>query len=134
MFSKFKDALPGMMTLRLINSFNEIASHSSSHNSNTHWQSLVDHGYNFLIFPSTSSRYEISSRYIDTVLSPRAFGAYVSLLVLNHWATKMYEMEDRRLSQYFSYHFHDSKRYLVDHCQELKIDAFEANLVIRLIE
>jgi len=134
MFSKFKDALPGMMTLRLINSFNEIASHSTSHNSNSNWHSLVNNGYNFLIFPCTSYPYQISSRYIDTELSPRAFGAYVSLQVLNHWATKMYEMEDSRLSQYFNYHFHDSKRYLVDHCHELQIDPFEANLVIRLVE
>lgn len=134
MFSKFDKALPGMMHIRLIKSFNELAESSCNHYKSANWRCLVNQGYYFIVYPDSNHSYKINCPDIDTQLSPRAFGAYISLLVLNHWAIKMYEIEDKRLAQFFRYHFHDTKRYLVDNCHALGIETFEANLVMRLVE
>ncbi|WP_076415351.1 hypothetical protein [Shewanella sp. UCD-KL12] len=134
MFSRFSEALPGMMHIRLIKSFHEFAISSAANYTQTQWQCLVCQGYHFLAYPDSPEKYRVKTQYIDTELSPKAFGAYISLMVFNHWATQMVEIEDTRLSQFFRYHFHDSKRYLIDSCHQLGIEQFEAKLVARLID
>ncbi|WP_394205700.1 hypothetical protein [Shewanella waksmanii] len=134
MFSKFSHYLPGKMHQRFSDSFHQLSIQKSDNYQQTQWQTMVNSDYLFLIYPETKQRYRVNGPYQTTCLSAKGFGAYISLLILHDWATKMCQIGDFPYAHFFHYHYLDSKRHLNDYCRRMGIPQFEAKLIERMIE